>query len=80
MTGLKFLEFRPKRAASLQTARKYKAAADPDWRSPRMITMLDPTKEPRVTAKPEGSFDAGLTEEEKNSSATANETQSKAEQ
>lgn len=43
--------------------------------------MLHPTKEPRVTAKPEGSFDAGLTEEggKKHSSVTANETQSKAE-
>lgn len=47
-----------------------------------MITMLHPTKEPRVTAKPEGSFDAGLTDEgkeKKNSSVTANETQSEAE-
>lgn len=45
-----------------------------------MITRLEPTKEPRVTAKPEGSFDDGLTEEGKNSSASANEMQSKAEQ
>ena len=66
VTGLKFLRFTPERAAWLQTARKHKAEADPDRRSARMITIRDPTKEPRVTAKPEGRFDARLTVEEKN--------------